>query len=79
LDRAVNAAQIDVWVAQLVAARKLQGLSQRALAARMGVPQSRLSEWEMGTYVPLVANWQLWAGALGFELQLVPTQLTEGD
>lgn len=74
LDRAVHAAQVDLWRAQLVAARQLQGLSQRALATRIGVPQPRLSEWELGVYTPTVANWQAWGGALGFELQLVPTK-----
>jgi transcriptional regulator with XRE-family HTH domain len=73
-ERAVNAALVDVWRAQLVAARQLQPISQRALSERVGVTQQRLSEWESGTYTPTVANWQVWAGALGFDLQLIPTQ-----
>lgn len=79
LDRAVHAAQVDLWRAQLVAARRLQRLSQRALAPRIGVPQPRLSEWELGVYVPLVPNWQAWGGALGFELQMVPQYDIKGD
>lgn len=73
-DRAVNAALVDVWRAQLVAARRLQGISQRALAEQMGVRQAQLGAWELGDITPDLANWQLWAGALGFELQMAQTQ-----
>lgn len=78
MPRAVYTAQVDVWVAQLAAARKLKGLTQRDLCHQIGIRQARLSQWETGAEWPNVLSLQLWAGSLGFELQLVPAQ-SEGE
>jgi transcriptional regulator with XRE-family HTH domain len=77
-ERAVNAAQVDLWRAWLVAARKLQGLSQRALASRLGIRQSNLCQWENGHITPSMENWLLWAGALKWNLRLSPDEQPQG-
>jgi transcriptional regulator with XRE-family HTH domain len=38
--------------ARLVAARERRGLKQAEIAARIGVSQSAVSQWESGTCVP---------------------------
>lgn len=77
LDRALIDAQIDVWTAQLTAARRLQNLTQRELAERTGTTQARVGAWETESATreqPTVLSLMLWAGALGFELQMVPAE-----
>lgn len=65
-------------VAQLRAARLKQGLSQAAVARRIGVPQNTLWAWEVGRYTPLLDAVAAYAQALGLQLTLIPHQ-KEGD
>ncbi|PZX09877.1 helix-turn-helix domain-containing protein [Celeribacter halophilus] len=59
-------------VATLKAARKKKGLSQRALSARAGVPQSHISKIESGAVNLTVSSLTAIANALDLELALVP-------
>jgi len=59
-------------VATLKAAREKKGLSQRALSARAGVPQSHISKIENGTVNLTVSSLTAIANALDLELALVP-------
>jgi transcriptional regulator with XRE-family HTH domain len=56
----------------LRAARTARGLSQRALAARVGLPQSHISKIESGSVDIQLSSLVELARALGLELQLVP-------
>ncbi|QIK42267.1 helix-turn-helix domain-containing protein [Pontivivens nitratireducens] len=58
--------------ATLKAAREKKGLSQRALSARAGVPQSHISKIESGAVNLTVSSLTAIANALGLELALVP-------
>jgi transcriptional regulator with XRE-family HTH domain len=57
-------------ISELVALRKSQGITQYALAKRMGVHQTSLRQWELGTYTPAATVLPKWADALGYELTL---------
>ncbi|WP_417241120.1 helix-turn-helix domain-containing protein [Celeribacter halophilus] len=59
-------------VATLKAAREKKGLSQRALSARAGVPQSHISKIESGAVNLTVSSLTAIANALDLELALVP-------
>jgi transcriptional regulator with XRE-family HTH domain len=59
-------------IPELVALRKSQGITQYALAKRMGVHQTSLRQWELGTYTPAATVLPKWADALGYELVLHP-------
>lgn len=63
---------VDPIIAELVRARREQGLTGRQVAARIGVVQSQLSYWETGARRPLAQNLADWAQALGYELTLRP-------
>lgn len=78
LDRAVHVKLAQMWVARLKTARKDQGVTQKQLGARIGVGKSLIRNWECGIHLPSVPSLMAWAEALGFDLQLVPTQ-PEGD
>ena len=56
----------------LKSARKARGLSQRALSAKVGVPQSHLSKVEKGAVDLRVSSLVELARALDLELMLVP-------
>ncbi|TCK99480.1 helix-turn-helix protein [Shimia isoporae] len=58
--------------ATLKAAREKKGLSQRALSARAGVPQSHISKIENGAVNLTVSSLTAIANALDLELALVP-------
>ena len=58
--------------ATLKAARENKGLSQRALSARAGVPQSHISKIESGAVNLTVSSLTAIANALDLELVLVP-------
>ena len=54
-----------VWAANLRAARKAAGLTQTALAERLGTTQQAVAKWESGRGVPRdETRWRL-AEALG--------------
>ncbi|UOA20486.1 hypothetical protein DSM14862_03323 (plasmid) [Sulfitobacter indolifex] len=59
-------------VTTLKAARENKGLSQRALSARAGVPQSHISKIESGMVNLTVSSLTAIANALDLELALVP-------
>lgn len=52
----------------LQAARKAQGLTQSALAARIGLSQSRVSHLELNAEELSVEQLLAWCAALGLEL-----------
>ncbi|MEN5000084.1 helix-turn-helix transcriptional regulator [Luteimonas sp. TWI875] len=54
--------------ALLQAARKAQGLTQAALASRLGLSQSRVSHLELNAHEMSVAQLLAWCAALGLEL-----------
>lgn len=54
----------------LQASRKAQGLSQSALAARIGLSQSRVSHLEMNAHELSVEQLLAWCAALGLELTI---------
>jgi transcriptional regulator with XRE-family HTH domain len=58
----------------LHAIRDLRGLTQRALAAQIGVEQSRICGYERGTHVPSSGSLLRVAHALGYDLALVPRE-----
>lgn len=63
----VTAAQLG---SMLQAARKAQGLTQSALAARIGLSQSRVSHLELHAHELSVEQLLAWCAALGLELAL---------
>lgn len=56
----------------LQAARKAQGLTQSALAARIGLSQSRVSHLELNAHELSVGQLLAWCAALGLELAVGP-------
>ena len=58
----------------LKAARERKGLSQRALGAKSGVPQSHISKIEKGTVDIRVSSLVALARVLELEISLVPRQ-----
>lgn len=58
----------------LLQARQGKGLSQRALAAKLGVVQSHIAKLEGGKVDMRLSSLQDAARALGLELMLVPIQ-----
>jgi HTH-type transcriptional regulator / antitoxin HipB len=67
-------AQTDL-LETLAAARQSKGLSQAALAAKIGLPQPHLSRLERGINTPQLDTLQNLAGALDLQLLLVPRAL----
>jgi transcriptional regulator with XRE-family HTH domain len=68
-------ASLQQTVKLLKSARERQGLSQRALAAKIGVPQSHLSKIETGRVDIQTSSLIELARALDLELVLVPRRL----
>jgi transcriptional regulator with XRE-family HTH domain len=62
-------------ITALTAARHRGGLSQRALADKVGLAQSHISKIERGAVDPQISSLIEIARVLGLELSLVPTQL----
>lgn len=58
-------------VAELRAARVRAGVSQSALAEKMGYALSVFSKWERGTYAPNLRRLMDWAEALGLEIRII--------
>ncbi|AEE67853.1 XRE family transcriptional regulator [Bordetella pertussis] len=56
--------------AVLQAARKAQGLTQSALASRIGLSQSRVSHLELNAHQLSVEQLLAWCAALGLELTI---------
>ena len=54
----------------LQAARKTRGLTQSALAARIGLSQSRVSHLELNAHELSVEQLLAWCAALGLELSI---------
>jgi transcriptional regulator with XRE-family HTH domain len=64
--------EAEKLAATLRAAREKKGLSQRALSARAGVPQSHISKIESGGVNLTVSSLTAIANALDLELALIP-------
>lgn len=56
---------VHLVIAQLIAARREQRLSQAALARRLGITQTAVSYWESGKRDVSLVDAVRWAGALG--------------
>lgn len=67
-------AQTDI-LTTLTAVRRAKSLSQAALAATLGMPQSQISRVERGLNAPQLDTLQNLAGALDLQLMLVPREL----
>jgi transcriptional regulator with XRE-family HTH domain len=70
-----SAEKLHPLIAALAAARHRGGLSQRALANKVGLAQSHISKIERGAVDPQISSLIEIARVLGLELSLVPTQL----
>jgi HTH-type transcriptional regulator / antitoxin HipB len=66
--------RLEMLARQLKGAREGKGLSQRALADRVGIPQGHLSRIESGTVDLQTSTLTQIARALDLELLLVPRQ-----
>ncbi len=55
---------------RLIERRHALGLSQAALAERLGTTQSAVSDLERGTGAPMAVTVRRWAAALGFRLSV---------
>ncbi len=66
---------IEQIVAALKVARKQRGLSQKALGAKIGVPQSHISRIERGEVDLQASSLIQLARALDLELCLLPSKL----
>lgn len=66
---------LKTLAAQLKAARQEKGLSQRAMAERVGVPQAHVSRIEQGLVNPTVTTLDQFAAVLELELRLMPRSL----
>ncbi len=64
--------QLEVIASQLRRAREAKGLSQRALAERVGIAQGHLSRIENGTVDLQTSSLLQIARALDLELTLIP-------
>lgn len=67
--------EIEKLAANLKAAREKKGLSQRALSALAGVPQSHISKIESGVVNLTLSSLTAIANALDLELALIPRKL----
>ena len=65
---------IEELIGKLKTAREKKGLSQRAFAKFIGMPQSRLSKIENGNIDLQTSNLMELARSLGLELMLIPRQ-----
>lgn len=70
-----SAEKLNLTVTALAAARHRAGLSQRALADKVGFAQSHISKIERGAVDPQISSLIEIARVLGLELSLVPTPL----
>lgn len=69
----VTSPQIETWhalVAQLAAARKQQGFSQRRLGARLGMAEIVVGKWENHADLPSAASFMRWTHALDHSVQI---------
>ena len=59
--------------------RRRRGLSQRQLADTLRrKTNSDISHWETGTVEPRLSTFTAWAAALGYRVDLVPTEDIDG-
>lgn len=63
--------QVQEICRKLKELRVQKGISQRAIAAEMGLTQGNYSRLESGTYVPRMSTVFVWARALGYKVELV--------
>ena len=61
-------------VLQLTLARRRLGLTQAALAIRIGVAETTITDWENGRAYPGLLNLLNWAEGLQFRLSLQPAE-----
>lgn len=75
--------EVENLVKHLKDLRVKKGISQREIAAEMGVAQPNFQRMEAGKYNPKIQTLQVWARALGyrmqFQLENVPVTLDAID
>ena len=64
---------------RIAALRKVQGLSQRALAAKAGIGQTQIVNIERGHYSPSIETVSKMIGAMGYQLAIIPQGTTLVD
>jgi transcriptional regulator with XRE-family HTH domain len=64
----------DPVVAELAAGRRRQALTLAQVAERSGLPESMLSQWELGGASPPLDALHRWAAGLGMSLELVRSE-----
>lgn len=69
---------VAALVAVLAATRQAQQITQRDLAARIGVEESQVGAWECGHRQPRLINLLAWAQALGGVVVIAPAAAAEG-
>lgn len=57
--------------------RERQGLTQKDVAALMGVQYQRIADWELGRCQPQAGNFLLWLKALGYRVLIEPMEPEE--
>ncbi len=67
------------WNVEIVEARRRAGLSQRALARRVGTSQATISAYESGRKQPTVTVLERLLGATGRRLRAVPDERTADE
>ena len=65
--------------ARLRELRQKRGLSQQALAARVGIPQTHISAMETGIQLPNLMTILRLADALEFKVTKLMSEFNEGD
>ena len=66
----VARAEVHPLVQELRTRRLLRGWSLPYMEKLTGIPDSTISNWETGTYLPPLNRLTVWAAALGLELRL---------
>ena len=69
-DKESIAANIDQLRKAFRLERRMQGLSQEALARRIGVSRTMLAHYELGTGSPSMGSLFAWADTLGFGITI---------
>lgn len=64
------------WPNVIRTRRKRWGMTQTQLAEQVGVPQSYVSRWELGEYVPRPEHQRALVAALGIDPQTLYEMLT---
>jgi len=67
-----QAAFYATLIAELADRRRMLGISQESLDARLGVSEGMVSRWEQGVKLPGAFFFVCWAEALGIRITTIP-------